>query len=175
MLCTHSRTDHMEEKFDVPDWPKLKNNFDFQFQWHWQSNLFLPFYLLLCTFVLACVLCLLVSKVVLVHSKRSVGWLATGKKCKTRKFLPIIVFLPAPQNCWLVCPGQWQFGNLPKKTLLPNLTLSGVGVLYCPQQGTSIRNRANFNHFSPYRPRQMLSDRKKQSGSFHSHIKESKE
>ena len=172
MLCTHSRTGHMEEKSDLRDKaPKKKGSrTTFICKFSGIDNSLLPFYLLWCTFVLACVLWLLVSKVVLVHSKRSVGWLATGKKCKTRKFLPIIVFLPAPQNCWLVCPGQWQFGNLPKKTLLPNLTLSGVGVLYCPQQGTSIRNRANFNHFSPYRPRQMLSDRKKQSGSFHSHI-----
>ena len=62
MLCTHSRTGHMDELFDIWDRPKLRNNFDFQFQWHWQSNLFLPFCLLLCTLVLACVLWILVSK-----------------------------------------------------------------------------------------------------------------
>ena len=57
---------------------------------------------------LACVLWILVSKVVLVHSKRSVSWLPTGKSAKaTRKFLAIILFLPAPTLLELLtCPSR---------------------------------------------------------------------
>ena len=62
MLCTHSRTGHMDELFDICDRPKLRNNFDFQLTVALTIQFISSGCLLLCTFVLACVLWILVSK-----------------------------------------------------------------------------------------------------------------
>ena len=62
MLCTHSRTGHMDELFDICDRPKLRNNFDFQLTVALTIQFISSVCLLLCTFVLACVLWILVSK-----------------------------------------------------------------------------------------------------------------
>ena len=80
---THSRTGHMEGLSNIWDRPPKRINF--------KNNLQIFNFSCISTIqsfsALACVLWVLVSKVVLVHSKRSGAWLPTGKEVPGRKFL----------------------------------------------------------------------------------------
>ena len=106
--CTH-RQPYRPNGGAIKD---MGNNFDFRFQLHGKS----PSSFTSC--FLAAVLCFgrWLAKW-RVHSKRSVAWLQSWKEVRDQEIPRDHRFPARNQNCWLVCPGQWQSGNLRKKLL----------------------------------------------------------